>query len=33
MSAKPVKQAVPIGEHIELLRSRGMEVDSDLAHQ
>ena len=30
---KPVKQAATISEHIDLLRGRGMEVDTDLAQQ
>ena len=30
---KPVKQAAALSEHIALLRSRGMEVESELAHQ
>lgn len=33
MSIKPVKQVATIDEHIDLLRSRGMEVDSNLARQ
>ncbi|WP_231583027.1 Abi family protein [Actinobaculum suis] len=31
--SKPVKRALTIAQHIELLRSRGMEVDDALAHQ
>ena len=33
VASKPVKPAISIPEHIDLLRNRGMEVDAELAQQ